>query len=106
MAHNSSAQAEILKRVLDLSRLQVGHLVENRLVELIKCQQEREGLFESLREYPDESYKAPELKILLQDILESDRSITLNAESTMGKLKDKFSQIKKGSKALKAYSPR
>ncbi len=106
MGHEGPAQAEILKRVLDLSRLQVGHLAENRLVELIKCQEEREVLFESLREYPDESYKAPGLKILLKDILESDRSITLNAESTMGKLRGKLSQINKGSKALKAYSPR
>ena len=106
MAYDSLAQAEILKRILDLSRLQVGHLGENRLVELIKCQEEREGLFACLREYPDESYKAPGLKILLKDIIDSDRSITLNAESTMGKLRDKFSQIKKGSKALKAYSPR
>ena len=106
MAYDGTAQAEILKRVLDLSRLQVDHLMENRLVELSKCQQEREALFESLREYPDESYKAPELKVLLKEIIDSDRSITLNAESTLGKLRDKFSQIKKGSKALKAYSPR
>ncbi len=106
MEHEESAQAEILKRILDLSRLQIGHLTENRLVELIKCQQEREVLFESLRQYPEDSYKTPGLKALLNDILDSDRSITLNAESTMGKLKDKFSQIKKGAKALKAYSPR
>ncbi len=106
MAHDGVAQAEILGKLLDLSRLQIRHLAENRLVELIKCQEEREILIERLREYPDESYKAPELKFLLGEILESDRSITLNAESTMGKLKDKFSQIRKGSKALKAYSPR
>ena len=106
MAHDNPAQAEILKKVLNISRLQTAHRTENRLAELIKCQQEREVLFESLRKYPDESYKTPELKALLEEILKSDRSITLNAESTMGKLRDKFSQINKGAKALKAYSPR
>ena len=51
----------------------------------------------------------PEEKVInfaLEEILESDRSITLNAESSLGSLKDKFSQIKKGSQGPKAYSTR
>ncbi len=107
MAHDHGAQAGLLKRVLALSRLQSGHLMNNRLADLLKCQEERDGIFAKLREYPDESYRdAPGLKALVQEILDNDRRLTLNAGTTRDELKKKISRVQRGTKAVRAYSSR
>jgi hypothetical protein len=107
MAHDHADQAGLLKRVLALSRLQSGHLMENRLVDLLKCQEERDGIFAKLREYPDDSYRdTPGLKALVKEVLDNDKRLTLNAGTTLSELKRKMSKVQRGAKAVKAYSSR
>jgi hypothetical protein len=107
MAHDHADQAGLLNRVLALSRLQSGHLLDNRLADLLRCQEERDGIFAKLREYPDESYReTPGLKALVNEILDNDRGLTLNAESTLDELKKKILKVRKGAKAVRAYSSR
>ncbi len=107
MAHDHADQAGLLKRVLALSRLQFGHLLDNRLADLLKCQEERDGIFVKLREYPDESYReTPGLKAIVNEILDNDRHLTLNAGTTLDELKKKISKVQRGVKAVRAYSSR
>lgn len=91
----------ILERILELSALQIRLLEENRVEELLKCQEQREVLFSSLGS--PENYRGQRIKALADKILENDRVLSLNIGMLLGDLKGRLERIDRGAKAIKAY---
>ncbi len=104
MAHSALRHEEILRRVLDLSRLQRNLLGENRLQDLLKTQSERETLLAELEGSGKIDLNDERLKRLVDGILANDKVLTLTIESSMGEIRCKLDKIKNGLKALRAYS--
>lgn len=103
MARDINRVAEILKRLMEISSAQRAHLEENRLDELLKGQSEREELFTEL-EGMQEFMKDERLKEAVNELAASDNVLFMNIESAVCFLKNKLHGVKKGAKAVKAYS--
>lgn len=93
----------LLKDILELSLHQRHLLEDNRIVELLENQRSRDELFTELKamgriDFDDEASG------LIDKIVESDRSVTLNLESALDSLKVKLKKMKEGSQASRAYS--
>ncbi len=105
MVSDAEKAAVLLAEVIELSTRQIGHFEANRVVEMLQCQQERTEVFNALVELPlDEFAEEPQVKGLIDKVLEQDRVLSLNIESTIAEHKQKISSIQRGTIAMKAYS--
>lgn len=102
MALERDEQAEILKKLLEISALQLGFLRENRIDELLEAQSLRDGLFQALESSP--AGKSPELSALARELAESDRELSAGVSSVMESIAAKLGQVKTGMSAMKAYN--
>ncbi len=105
MVSDAEKATVLLAEVIELSTKQVEHFEANRIVEMLKCQQERTAVFSELLELPLNEFAAePQVRRLIEKALEQDKALSLNIESTVEEHKQKIAAIQKGTLAMKAYS--
>ncbi len=97
---------QILERVLELSRLQLGYFEQRRYPELVRAQIERGELFAALDEVKGSKEERESLSDLRDGILESDKELSIRLSSEKNNLSDKLKKTAKGSTVLKAYAGR
>lgn len=102
MALERDEQANILKKLLEISVLQLDFLRENRIDELLEAQSLRDGLFHALESSP--AGESPELSALARELAESDRELSIGVSSVMESIAAKLGQVKTGMSAMKAYN--
>ena len=101
MARESSEQALILNKLLELSILQRSFIKENKIDELLEAQVLREGLFSMLQRAP--SPVSEELTRLARELSESDAELSSSVSSVKESIAARLGQVKTGMSALKAY---
>ncbi len=105
MLSGSKRVGPLLDTVLELSITQLEHLKNNRLVQMLECQQQRTDIFSKLAELCLGKYiKEPEVKEVMEKILAHDKELAINIEATVQEHKKTISTLQKGSAAIKAYS--
>lgn len=105
MVSEVETAAVLLAEVIELSTRQLVHFEANRVVDMLKCQQERKAVFDSLVELPLADLASdPRVKSLLEKALAQDKALTLNVESTIEEHKQKIASLQLGTIAIKAYS--
>ncbi len=97
---------QILERVLELSKLQLGFFEQRRYPELVQAQIERGELFAELDKVGDGIEERASLADLRDAILESDKELAIRLGSEKNNLGDKLKKTAKGSTVLKAYAGR
>lgn len=100
---SETRQTEILRRVLEISKLQAGFIEENMLEEVLRCQVERDGLFDELKSL-NSDVKDDSVKEIINEIIERDNAMSEALQGRMCGIKHKLRQIKDNGKAIKAYS--
>lgn len=96
----------ILERLLELSELQIECFDQKRYPELLKAQAERGELFKELDKIKGEGEEKKKLLELRDNLLASDKELTIRLSSEMESLRGKLKQTSTGSKALRAYGGR
>jgi len=96
--------AAILEEVLAISGRQERYLSENNLEDLLRAQQSREALLAELAELDPDLPDSGPLRDVLNRILENDRRITLNIETSLTGIRRRLEKLRKGSMAMRAYS--
>ncbi len=97
---------QILERVLELSKLQLGYFEQRRYPELVRAQIERGELFVELDKVKGGIEERESLADLRDGILESDKELAILLGSEKNNLSDKLKKTAKGSTVLKAYAGR
>lgn len=101
MAHeDGQTQADIIKKLIETSKLQRRLASEGRIEELFATKVERERLFERIDLTGE---PMPELRALAIELAESDRDLTDAVQRMMDAAGARLGQIKIGMTALKAY---
>lgn len=102
MALERDGQAQILKKLIEVSALQRCFLRENRIDELLEAQSLSDELFNALESSP--AGQSPELSALARELAESDRELSIGVSSVMESIAAKLGQVKTGMSAMKAYN--
>lgn len=97
---------QILERVLELSKLQLGFFEQRRYPELVQAQLERGELFATLDKVKGSKEERVSLSDLRDEIMESDKELAIRLSSEKDNLSDKLKKTAKGSTVLKAYAGR
>lgn len=95
---------EVLKSIRAISADQIRQIENKRIEELLASQAERDQLFEELRKIRPECLKDGSLKAVADEIKANDKVIYMNMEALMGTIKGKLKNLKKGARAVRAYS--
>lgn len=95
---------ELMERLQALSEEQSGHLRDLRLVEMLKAQAERDGIFDELKRLKIKISASDGLKTVAKRIEANDRQMMVNMLSTMDEIKNNLNKIRNGRKAAKAYA--
>lgn len=104
MAPDSSQQAAILMKLLEISRLQLRLVEENRIEELLSSQAERDGLFAMLDlSGGPVAEGGGGLRELARELSESDRKLSGEVLQIMDAVGSRLGQVKTGLYAMKAY---
>lgn len=101
MEHKELEQAQVLKKLIELSVLQRRFINENRIDELFEAQAARDELFRSIHSAGPQG--SPELAGLVRELAESDRELSAGVSSVMESIASKLGQVKTGMSAMKAY---
>ncbi len=95
---------ELMEKVRSLSEEQSGHLRDLRLVEMLKAQEQRDGIFVELSRLGIERQGNSDLKTIVRRLMENDKRMMVNMLSTMDEIKSSLNKIGHGRKAVKAYA--
>lgn len=93
----------VLKKLLDISTLQLRLVDESRVEELLVAQAEREALFSTLDFAAKKPCACEEAKELARSLAESDRLLSAGVQRVMDSIGSRLGQVKTGMSALKAY---
>jgi len=103
VAPDSCQQAAILMKLLEISRLQLRLVEENRIEELLSSQAERDGLFAMLDLSGGPVAEGGGLRELARELSENDRKLSGEVLQRMDAVGSRLGQVKTGLSAMKAY---
>lgn len=102
MEREVAGKAEILKKLIEISALQLDFLRENRIEKLFELHSRREGLIKALGSPGAD--QSPELSTLARELAASDAVLATGVRELMDSIASRLGQVKTGMSAVKAYA--
>ncbi|HHL39473.1 MAG TPA: hypothetical protein ENJ37_03100 [Deltaproteobacteria bacterium] len=107
MASEREEKKRLLERLLDISAEQRRLLQENRLVDVLRRQEERDRLVARLKVLAPGGLGGDDaLRALAGKVVEEDRSLGVSIRTSMDDIRRKLMRISGGVKAARAYGSR